>query len=142
MEDEADAAVDSVEGEVEALVDTEVETTVEGEAEEAVDTGVNTTIEGEAEVAVDTGVGTTVKGDAEKTDQSRGRTTRSVRQNDAQEKPKVFLRRSKMKAVVKPDVDEQPRKMRVKKPSQWVTSPYTTEGQWRKHNDATTFDLF
>ncbi|KAL2545771.1 hypothetical protein Fot_15004 [Forsythia ovata] len=42
-----------------------------------------------------------------------------------------------MKAVEKPDVDEQPREMRVKKPSQWVTSPYMTEGQWRKHNDAT-----
>ncbi|KAL2518485.1 Ulp1 protease family [Abeliophyllum distichum] len=32
--------------------------------------------------------------------------------------------------------------MKVKKPSQWVTSPYTAEGHWRKHVDAMAFDLF
>ncbi|KAL2558658.1 hypothetical protein Fot_03397 [Forsythia ovata] len=133
---------DLVEGEVKASVDTEVETTVEGDQEEDVDTCVDTTVESEVEAALDTGIGTTVEGDTEKADQPRRRTTRSVRQKDVQEKPKVFLRRSKRKAVENLDIDERPQETRVKKPSQWVTSPYTTEGQWRKHIDATAFDLF
>ncbi|KAL2530074.1 hypothetical protein Fot_22675 [Forsythia ovata] len=83
-----------------------------------------------------------VESDAKEADPPRRRTTRSVRRKDLQEKPKVFICRSKMKFVEKPDVDEQPWETRVKKPSQWVTSPYTTKGQWRKHVDVTTFDLF
>ncbi|KAL2551446.1 hypothetical protein Fot_05065 [Forsythia ovata] len=55
---------------------------------------------------------------------------------------KVFLRQKKRKVVATPDVEEQPQKKRVKKPSQWVNSPYTTKGQWIKHVDATTIDLF
>ncbi|KAL2521237.1 hypothetical protein Fot_25160 [Forsythia ovata] len=100
---------------------------VEGEADATVDTEVRTTVEGEAEAVVDTWVRTTEEGDAEEVDQPRRWTTQSVRRKDAQEKPKVFLRRSKKKSVEKPDVDEQPLKTRVKKPLQWVTSPYTTE---------------
>ncbi|KAL2553043.1 Uncharacterized protein Fot_06662 [Forsythia ovata] len=122
---------DRVECEVEALVDTEVRTTVDGDQEEAVDIGVDTTVEGEAEVAEDTWVGTSVEGDAEEADQPHRWTTRSVRQKD-----------SKRKAVENLDIDEQLQETRVKKPSQWVTSPYTTEGQWIKHVDATAFDLF
>ncbi|KAL2549781.1 hypothetical protein Fot_11311 [Forsythia ovata] len=108
---------DRVEGEAEAPIDTEIRTIVEGDQEEAVDTCVDTTVEGEPEVVVDTGVGTTVDGDVEEADQPHRRTTRSVRRKDVQEKPKVFLPRSKRKVVEKPDVNEQPREMRVKKPS-------------------------
>ncbi|KAL2487983.1 hypothetical protein Fot_41275 [Forsythia ovata] len=119
---------DHVEGEAETPVDTEIGTTVEGDQdEETVDTSVDTMVEGKVEAAIDTGIGTTVEGDTEEADQPRRRTTRSVRRKDVQEKPKMFLCMSKRKAVEKPDVDEQLRKMRVKKPSQWVTSPYTTE---------------
>ncbi|KAL2544440.1 hypothetical protein Fot_13673 [Forsythia ovata] len=124
MEGKVDAVVvigvgeDRVEGEVEAPIDTEVGTTVDGGQEKAVNTYIDTTIEGEVKAAVDTGVGTTVRGDVEEADQPRRRTTQYVRQKNVQEKSKVFLRRSKMKAVEKPDVNEQPRKTRVKKPSQ------------------------
>ncbi|KAL2483063.1 hypothetical protein Fot_44507 [Forsythia ovata] len=136
VEGEVDAAVrtevrvDHVDGEAETPVYTEIGTTMESDQEEeAVDTCEDTTVEGEAEATVDTGIGTTVEGNAEEADQPRRRTTRYVRRKDVQEKPKVFLRRSKRKAVEMPDVYEQPRKMRFKKPSHWVTSPYTTERQ-------------
>ncbi|KAL2552775.1 hypothetical protein Fot_06424 [Forsythia ovata] len=75
---------------------------------------VDTTVEDEVEVAVDTGVGTIVDGDAEEADQPRRWSARSVRRKDAQEKPKVLLRRSKRKAVEKPDVDKHPWKTGVK----------------------------
>ncbi|KAL2545589.1 hypothetical protein Fot_14822 [Forsythia ovata] len=101
---------------------------VKGEVDEVVDARVDKTMEGEAEAAIDTGVGTTVEGDVKEADQPLRRSTRSVRRKDAQEKPKVFLRRSKRKAVEKSDVDEQLQETRIIKPSQWVTSPYTTEG--------------
>ncbi|KAL2483098.1 hypothetical protein Fot_44542 [Forsythia ovata] len=108
VEDAVDTGIETtVEGEADAAVDTEVRTTVDGDQEEVIDTSVDTTVEGEAEAAVDTGVGTTVEGDAEEVDQPRWRTTQFVRQKDVQEKPKVFLRRSKRKSVENPDVDEQ-----------------------------------
>ncbi|KAL2545459.1 Ulp1 protease family [Forsythia ovata] len=66
---------------------------------------------------------------------------RSVRQKDTRKNPKVVLRRRKRKAVATLEVEEKLQEMRVKKPSQWLSSPYITEGQWRKHVDATTVDL-
>ncbi|KAL2501358.1 hypothetical protein Fot_35206 [Forsythia ovata] len=39
-------------------------------------------------------------------------------------------------------VEYQLRETRVKKSSHWVSSPYTTEGRWRKYIDATVVDLF
>ncbi|KAL2538143.1 hypothetical protein Fot_19534 [Forsythia ovata] len=119
IEGEADAAVGTwieptVEVAQEEAVDTGVDTTVDDAQVDAVITGVDTPVEGEAKVAVDTRIGKTVEGDAEKADQPRRRTTRSVRQKYVQEKPKVFLCRSKRKVVEKPDVDEQLRKTRVK----------------------------
>ncbi|KAL2529474.1 hypothetical protein Fot_22075 [Forsythia ovata] len=95
-----------VEGEADVAVGTGVGPMVEVAQEEAVDTGVDTPVEGEVEVVVDTGIEKTVEGDAEKADQPHSRIARSVIWKDVQEKPKVFLCRSKRKAVEKPDVDE------------------------------------
>ncbi|KAL2529384.1 hypothetical protein Fot_21985 [Forsythia ovata] len=129
-------------------VDTGVDTTMEGNVEAAVDawatldTRIGTAVEGIAQAVVDIGAGTTENGDVEEAVEARRKSRRSFRRKDAQENPKVFLRRRNRKAIATSEVDEQLRKLSVKKPSQWVISPYTTKGEWRKYVDATAVDLF
>ncbi|KAL2551440.1 hypothetical protein Fot_05059 [Forsythia ovata] len=89
-----------------------------------VDTRVETAEEGNMEAAVDT------KGE--------NGPTKGCTENPKVHK--VFLRKKKRKVVATPEIEEQPQKTRVKKPSQWVSSLYTTKGQWIKHVDA--IDLF
>ncbi|KAL2471531.1 Ulp1 protease family protein [Abeliophyllum distichum] len=115
---------DEHEESVEEPIDTGVETTVEGEADTAIGTGIGPTVEVSQEEIVDTGLHTPVEGEAE-----MAVDTRIGKMVDGDVEKADQPHKRTMRSVTWKDVQEQPK-------------VFLRRSQWRKHIDATVFDLF